>query len=409
MEGEARGQAPLRFEPEPVLVGLRLAQTPLALDRAEHADVCPRVDEPARADMGGGEMAVEVAALVLAGRDVHAQAQTHALVQRVLVLAAAPYREAGAGLGRNVSVAHEWKAAQGSVEPYDPVPGFGVDVVVPGDAEPEPGVPAPARPDGAEEALDVRDDRRGRVAGKDLLEMPAGQAVLALEEEGAGGLKVDAHQVGTADEDGVEGGDGLVEEGFASLGFSGALGLGDGRHAGLEQGSDAESAFRLFLGGRRWRAWLARCRPPSPSAEWSAPRLRRWRVTTRCSLRRRGGWQKKGRCLGLEALWPGHRPVSSPLRFERRPGQAIAKYGPALRFLSRWLTCCYLVSGAGAVHAQRRAERTDDALVSAGRSTLPLTARKVPATPLGGRSEAAAVPNTGLVPAFFGHPCPPGP
>ena len=79
-----------------------------------------------------------------------------------------------------------------------PVTGFGVDVVVPDDAESEPGVPAPARPDGAEEALNVRDDRRGRVAGKDLLEMPAGQAVRALEKEGAGDFEVDAHQVGAA-------------------------------------------------------------------------------------------------------------------------------------------------------------------------------------------------------------------
>ena len=101
-----------------------------------------------------------------------------------------------------------------------------------------------------QDAPDVGHDRGGGLAGEDLLEMPAGEAVLPLEEEGAGGLQVDAHEVRAADEDRVEGGDGLVEEGFPGLGLARAPGGGDGVHGGAEQGFDAEIVFRQHIGKR---------------------------------------------------------------------------------------------------------------------------------------------------------------
>ena len=66
--------------------------------------------------------------------------------------------------------------------------------------------------------------------------MPPRQAVLALEEEGAGQLQAHPHQPRRIDQHGAEGGDGLVEQDVALVGgAAGPLGGLQRRHAVEEE------------------------------------------------------------------------------------------------------------------------------------------------------------------------------
>ena len=63
-----------------------------------------------------------------------------------------------------------------------------------------------------EEAADVERHRRRRLAGQHMLEMPPGELVLSLEEEGAGELQPNADELGPADQHGSEEIDRLVKQ-----------------------------------------------------------------------------------------------------------------------------------------------------------------------------------------------------
>ena len=71
--------------------------------------------------------------------------------------------------------------------------------------------------------------------------------VLALEEEGAGELEADARQVRPVDQDGPEGGDGLVQKHIAGLAVGRDVSGGERRHAGAE--AQAGRTFRAPCGG----------------------------------------------------------------------------------------------------------------------------------------------------------------
>ena len=164
----------------------------------------------------------------------------------------------------------------------------------------------------------------GGSAGEDLLEMPPGEAVLALEEEGAGDLEVDAHQVRAADEDGVEVGDGLVEEGFAGLGLGGSLGGGDGLHASTEQRTYLEFTLRRLIKGQVWkfsgvhhhRRKAEQKRGGSDGPDRHDIRAEQWKG------------QQKRQCPDLDRMRPGrHRMYQQKLKIERRPVVVKRKAG----------------------------------------------------------------------------------
>ena len=76
----------------------------------------------------------------------------------------------------------------------------------------------------------------GRSPSEDLLEVPAGEGVLALEEEGPGEFQPHPHQLRTVYEHGAEGGDGLVQQRVARvLGNLGLLRRAGGREADVEE------------------------------------------------------------------------------------------------------------------------------------------------------------------------------
>ena len=78
--------------------------------------------------------------------------------------------------------------------------------------------------------------------------MPPGETVLALEEENAGNLQMDPHELRTSDEYGVKRRDGLVEQGFPRRWINGALGSLNSIHACLKQRSYAKFVLRRLLG-----------------------------------------------------------------------------------------------------------------------------------------------------------------
>ena len=122
-------------------------------------------------------------------------------------------------------------------------------IAVGGECRAEPGVPAPARAHDAKKAAYVRGDRLGRLAGKHLLEMPARQPILALEEERAGQFQPHTHKRGVGHEDRAEEPDRLVELRFA-LRLRQTRALHHQRHARLETRFDVVlAALRVGGGG----------------------------------------------------------------------------------------------------------------------------------------------------------------
>ena len=132
--------------------------------------------------------------------------------QRVLVFAADPGRDADAGFGRGVVVQGKWKPPERGIEEDRSRGEAGADIGVGQERGAEAQAPAFARPHDLEEANDVERHRRRQLAGQHMLELPPGELVLALEEEGAGELQPNARQLGTPDQHGAEGGDGLVKQ-----------------------------------------------------------------------------------------------------------------------------------------------------------------------------------------------------
>ena len=107
--------------------------------------------------------------------------------------------------------------------------------------------PSAAGAHGAQEALDVGDDGLGRPAGQHLLEMPAREPVLLLQEEGAREFEAHAHKLRAVHQDGAESGDGLVELLLAGLPVRDGMGGGERLHAGPEARAGrvlAEGGFR---------------------------------------------------------------------------------------------------------------------------------------------------------------------
>ena len=96
-------------------------------------------------------------------------------------------------------------------------------------------VPAPAGADGGKVAANVDGDVPGHAAGQDPLEVPLGQPVLALEEEGAGQFQAHPDQRGIGHQHLAEGGDRGVEQLTAPVAFRPAR-LLHRLHALAEQG-----------------------------------------------------------------------------------------------------------------------------------------------------------------------------
>ena len=106
-------------------------------------------------------------------------------------------------------------------DPDDVVPRRAAEIGVRRQREAEPHRPVLARPHPRQEAVDVENHRRRRVARQDPLEMLArqrvgaaqpGQRVAALEEERAAQLEAHPHQVGAFHQHPVERRDRLVEQ-----------------------------------------------------------------------------------------------------------------------------------------------------------------------------------------------------
>ena len=96
--------------------------------------------------------------------------------------------------------------------------------------------------------MDVGDDGRREIPGEDAVEMPAGEGVLALEEEGPRELEANAHEIGPIDQHGAECGDGFIQEAF-SVCFRPA-GLDSGLSRGKTPQEKAGRMFGMFLGKR---------------------------------------------------------------------------------------------------------------------------------------------------------------
>ena len=181
---------------------------PALLGARQQARLGVAVHQPARADMGCEEELVEARLLILPPRGLCPGAEPQAVVQRHLILGPAPHRDAEAG---GCQVLHV--PLEGQVEDVDGALVRGAaDVAVRREGESEVQAPALARPDLVEEGPNVGGHLRRHVAGQHLLEVLLREIVLALEEEGARQLKPHPHQPRRADQNGVEGADGLVQQ-----------------------------------------------------------------------------------------------------------------------------------------------------------------------------------------------------
>ena len=106
--------------------------------------------------------------------------------------------------------------------------------------------PASPRADLREETKYIVGHRLRHIARQHLLEMPLGEAVLALEEEGAGQLEVHPHQLGVGDQHLAEGSDRVVEQLVAAVALC-PLSFFDRSHAVTEQ---TRQVVRRILSGR---------------------------------------------------------------------------------------------------------------------------------------------------------------
>ena len=125
---------------------------------------------------------VEIPARVLAPREVAARPESDPVSHGMLVFPARPERETHPRGGELLLVAAERQGDAPNVDLDKPLVRRGPDVAVRGQRRPEVEAPALTGPDLGEEALHVRDDRRGKVPREDLLEVPAGEGVLALRK-----------------------------------------------------------------------------------------------------------------------------------------------------------------------------------------------------------------------------------
>ena len=107
-------------------------------------------------------------------------------------------------------------------------------------------VPTSPRADLREETAYLVGHRLRHIARQHLLEMPLGEAVLALEEEGAGQLEVHPHQLGVGDQHLAEGSDRVVEQLVTAVALC-PLSFFDRSHAVTEQ---TRQVVRRILSGR---------------------------------------------------------------------------------------------------------------------------------------------------------------
>ena len=116
---QARRQPAVEFQAHAGLVHVRYAAQPLTLRGGQQADFGNRVRQPTRPDMGGQEGLIEVAARILPHRQVGADPQAQPLAQRLLVLAAAPHRDAETRLGTEIPLALEGQPTKRRVDVND--------------------------------------------------------------------------------------------------------------------------------------------------------------------------------------------------------------------------------------------------------------------------------------------------
>ena len=110
-------------------------------------------------------------------------------------------------------------------------------------------MPSPRVPYRGEEYMHVLPDRRRQVAGQDMLEMPARQRVLPLEEESPGQFEAHAHEFRTADQKGVENRNRPIQQ-HPPLAF-----LQAARPGPLQQrqaGKEGVAGVQFLPGGRRF-------------------------------------------------------------------------------------------------------------------------------------------------------------
>ena len=105
------------FQARALLIDLWMAAEPLPVGSGQQAEVGAPARQPARPRVRRQEGLVEVTAAVFALRQVGADAQPQALAERLLVLAAAPDRQAKAGaLLPRFLIAAEGQAPEHRVE-----------------------------------------------------------------------------------------------------------------------------------------------------------------------------------------------------------------------------------------------------------------------------------------------------
>ena len=98
----------------------------------KQADLGPWAGQPARPDVRGEEMLIEITARVFPHRNVGSHFEPQPLAQRLLVLAAAPHRQAESGLGAEIPLAREGQPSEHGVDVDDLALGGGVEVACPG-------------------------------------------------------------------------------------------------------------------------------------------------------------------------------------------------------------------------------------------------------------------------------------
>ena len=203
----------------------------------QQARLAGAADQPARPDMAREGHRLERALPILLAREIAASAQPPAIGHRVLVLPADPGRDADAGFGRVVVVQGKRKPPERGIEEDRSFATELVPRLVSGrNAAPRRRLQRLRARMILRKRLTLSATAAGELAGQHMLEMPPGELVLALEEEGAGELQPNAHQLGPADQHGAEDIDRLVQQFVALvLGHARPLGSLDRLHPRPEQ------------------------------------------------------------------------------------------------------------------------------------------------------------------------------